>query len=88
MSDETKSGRGQLRDTRGTQGVYDVDYTVRVNIRVLRNIGAPATERKTVNVNIKLVNGYILKNGTYFLEENGNTLYQLEKAGTDWQVLS
>ena len=88
MSNETRRGRGQLRDTSAAQGVYEVDYMVRINVQFLKNIGVPTMKKKTVTADIKSVNGYILKNGIYLLEENDNTMYRLEKSGAAWHVLS
>jgi hypothetical protein len=88
MSSETKRGKAQLRDMSAAQGIYDVDYTVHVSTRTIKNIGAPVITRKMVTAYVQSINGYVLKNGKYGLEENGKALYQLEKAGANWRVIS
>lgn len=88
MSNEVKRGRAQLRDMGAAQGVYDVDYLVHVSTRTIKNIGAPVIIRRMITANIRSINGHILKNGRYGLEENGKTLYQLEKTGADWRTIS
>jgi len=70
------------------QGIYDVDYMVHVNTRIIKNIGVPVVTQKMVTAYVQSINGYVLKNGKYGLEENGKSLYQLEKAGTTWRVIS
>ena len=88
MSNEVRRGRAQLRDMSPAQGLYEVDYTVHVGTRTIKNIGAPTIIRKMVTANIQSINGHKLKNGRYGLEENGKTLYQFEKIGTDWCAIS
>ncbi|MCE9507810.1 MAG: hypothetical protein K8R48_05775 [Alphaproteobacteria bacterium] len=88
MNSETKRGKAQLRDMSAAQGIYDVDYMVHVNTRTIKNIGVPVVTQKMVTAYVQSINGYVLKNGKYVLEENGESLYQLEKAGTTWRVIS
>ena len=88
MSDEMRSGRAQLRDMSAAQGIYEVDYTLHVSTRTIKNINAPTIIRRMVTANIHSINGRKLKNGKYGLEENGKTLYQLEKNGADWRAIS
>jgi hypothetical protein len=86
MTNETLRGRAQLRDTGPAQGIYEVDYILHINARTIKNIGQPPFLRRTVSADIRSVNGHALKNGSYQLEKNGEILYQLDKAGTDWQI--
>ncbi len=39
MSDEVRSGRAQLRDMSAAQGIYEVDYTLFVSTRTIKNRG-------------------------------------------------
>jgi hypothetical protein len=87
VGDEVRSGRAQLRDLSAAQGVYEIDYTVHVSTRAIKNIGAPSTIRRIVTANIRSINGRKLKNGQYALEENGQALYQFEKVGADWRAI-
>ena len=87
MNSEVKHGRALLRDMTAAQGVYDVDYTVHINTRTIKNIDMVASTIKTISANVRSISGYILKNGRYGLEENGKALYQLEKSGTSWNVI-
>ena len=88
MNSETKRGRAQLRDMSAAQGIYDVDYMVHVSTRIIKNIGAPVITRKMVTAYVQSINGHVLKNGKYGLEENGQALYHLEKAGASWRVIA
>ena len=88
MKNETKRGRAQLHDMSAAHGIYEVDYVVHVITRTTKNINAPVTTRRTITANVHSVNGSTLRNGKYKLEENGQDLYQLEKAGTNWHVIS
>ena len=88
MNNEVRRGRALLRDMGAAQGLYEVDYMVHVCTRTIKNIGAPAVIRRMATANIQSINGHKLKNGKYDLEENGKTLYQFEKIGTDWCAIS
>lgn len=88
MNNETSRGRAQLRDNGPAQGLYEVDYVVHTTVRTIKNIGQPPLLRTTISADIRSVSGYTLKNGAYALEQDGKTLYQLEKTGTNWQVVS
>ena len=88
MRSEVKRDRAQLRDMSAAQGLYDVDYMLHINTRAVENITRAPMLKKTITANIQSVGGRKLKDGKYELEKNGKVLYQLEKSGTDWHVIS
>lgn len=87
MTNTTKRGRAMLHDLSAARGVYEVDYLVHESSQIIKSIGKPSVTRTIITASIQSINGYILKNGKYGLEEDGKTLYQLEKSGALWRVI-
>lgn len=88
MNNNAKRGRALLRDKGPARGVYEVDYIVHARSRSVGTISTASILRTFFSADIRLVDGHTLKNGIYDLEEDGKALYQLEKQGANWQVLS
>ena len=85
---KTYRGRAQLRDLGPAGGVYEADYTIHTFIQSSKNIGVSPTTHKVSSADIRPVNGYLLKNGMYALEQpDGTELHRLCKAGALWEVM-
>lgn len=88
MKNKTYRGRAQLRDLGPAGGIYEADYTIHAFVQSSKHIGTSPTTHKVSSADIRPVNGYLLKNGMYTLEEtDGAELWRLNKTGVLWEVM-
>ncbi len=85
---EISKGRAQLRDMGPAGGSYEADYTIHSSTQNSKHIGFKSTTHKVSSADIRLVNGYSLKNGVYMLEKDGQPVCKLRKMGAIWQVIT
>ncbi len=86
MTNETNRGRAQLRDLGPADGVYEVDYVIYKSVKKIKNINFKHTIHRVFTADIRLINGYSLKNGAYALEQDGESICRLKKTGAIWQL--
>lgn len=89
MKNKSYRGRAQLRDLGPAGGVYEADYIIHTFVQSSKHIGASPTTHKVSSADIRPVNGYLLKNGMYALEQSdGAELCRLCKTGALWEMMS
>lgn len=88
MTSNITRGRAQLRDLSPAEGLYEVDYVIQSSTQTIRNVGAATATHNALSAQIRLLNGYVLRNGNYCLENDGEVLYKLEKSGAIWRVIT
>jgi hypothetical protein len=88
MKNSSHRGRAPLRDLGPAGGVYEVDYILHSFVRQTKHIGAATTTRRVSSADIRPVNGYLLKNGTYALEQDDAPCCKLRKTGALWELMS
>lgn len=87
MKNKSYRGRTQLHDMGPAGGVYEVDYIIHTLVQHSKHIGAGTTTHRVSSADIRPVNGYLLKNGMYALEQEGGALCRLRKTGAQWELI-
>jgi hypothetical protein len=88
MTSKSDRGRALLHDLGPAGGEYEVEYVIHALVQHSKHIGITPTVHKVSSVNVRSVNGYLLKDGLYALENNANEVFKLRKTGALWELVS
>lgn len=87
MANKTDRGRALLRDLGPAGGEYEVEYIIHALVQHSNHVGIASTVHKISSVDVRSVNGCLLKDGLYALKNSAREIFNLRKTGALWELV-